>query len=144
MPSVRTLEAADAATCDDIIASLPDWFGMPEGIRDCAKDVRTSRGSCASDIARGWVLTYVQRTPMASEITWMAVHANHRNRGFGTALVEELITRLAATDVRLLLVRTLSDREDPGPEYAATRAFYLARGSVPRRSSKGIRTIRSS
>ena len=44
MPSVRTLEAADAATCDDIIASLPDWFGMPEGIRDCAKDVRTQSG----------------------------------------------------------------------------------------------------
>jgi hypothetical protein len=30
-----------------------------------------------------------------------------------------------------LTVKTLSDREDPGPEYAQTRAFYLAVGFVP-------------
>ena len=35
-------------------------------------------------------------------------------------------------DARLLAVKTLSDREgDPGPEYGATRAFYLARGFRP-------------
>jgi hypothetical protein len=33
--------------------------------------------------------------------------------------------------VSLLAVKTLSDRVDPGPEYAATRAFYLARGFIP-------------
>ena len=32
---------------------------------------------------------------------------------------------------RLVLVKTLSDRSDPGPEYAETRAFYLAMGFVP-------------
>jgi hypothetical protein len=39
----------------------------------------------------------------------------------------------SATDrgVCLLVVKTLSDREDPGSEYAATRAFYLARGFIP-------------
>jgi ribosomal protein S18 acetylase RimI-like enzyme len=137
-PSVRTLEAADAATCDDIIASLPDWFGLPEGIRDCARDVRTQSGLVCERHQRvvGFV-TYVQRTPTVSEITWMAVHANDRNRGIGTALVEELITRLAATTVRLLLVQTVSDREDPGPEYAATRAFYLARGFSPAAELEG-------
>ena len=29
------------------------------------------------------------------------------------------------------MVKTLSDRTDPGPEYAATRAFYLAKGFTP-------------
>lgn len=138
VPSVRTLEAADAATCDDIIASLPDWFGLPEGIRDCARDVRTQSGLvCERDQGVVGFLTYVQRTPTVSEITWIAVHANDRNRGCGTALVEELITRLAETTVRLLLVQTLSDREDPGPEYAATRAFYLARGFGPAAELEG-------
>jgi hypothetical protein len=28
-------------------------------------------------------------------------------------------------------VKTLSDRTDPGPEYAETRAFYLAMDFVP-------------
>ncbi len=32
---------------------------------------------------------------------------------------------------RLVLVKTLSDRTDPGPGYAETRAFYLAMGFVP-------------
>ena len=30
-----------------------------------------------------------------------------------------------------MLVKTLSDRSDPGPEYAETRAFYLAMDFVP-------------
>ena len=30
-----------------------------------------------------------------------------------------------------MLVKTLSDRSDPGPEYAETRAFYLAMGFIP-------------
>ncbi len=136
--SVRTLEAADAATCDDIVASLPDWFGLDEGIRDCARDVRTQPGLvCERDQRVVGFLTYTQRTPAVSEITWIAVHANNRNRGMGTALVDELITRLSATTVRLLLVQTLSDREDPGPEYAATRAFYLARGFRPAAELEG-------
>ena len=32
---------------------------------------------------------------------------------------------------RLVLVKTISDRSDPGPEYAETRAFYLTMGFVP-------------
>lgn len=76
-------------------------------------------------------LTYVQRSATITEITWMAVHAQDRGQGIGTALVRKLIERLAASGIRLLLVQTLSDRVDPGPEYAATREFYLARGFLP-------------
>jgi hypothetical protein len=46
-------------------------------------------------------------------------------------LLHELERRLSADGVRMIIVKTLSAREDPGPEYAATRAFYLARGFVP-------------
>ena len=31
----------DSAACDAIVASLPDWFGLEEGIRECAEAVRT-------------------------------------------------------------------------------------------------------
>jgi GNAT superfamily N-acetyltransferase len=129
---VRTLEHEDAPTCDAIIASLPEWFGMPEGIRDCARDVRVQSGLAfeREDHVIGF-LTYVARSATMTEITWMAVHAHDRGRGIGTALVTELVERLSAAGVRKLLVKTLSDRVDPGPEYAATRRFYLARGFVP-------------
>lgn len=43
------------------------------------------------------------------------------------ALNDQLRTR----GDRLVLVKTISDRSDPGPEYAETRAFCLAMGFVP-------------
>lgn len=130
--SVRDLTLEDAEACDAIIASLPVWFGVEEGIRDCAEAVRHERGLVFDrDGSVIGFLTVVDLTPATSEITWMAVHADARGNGVGTALVEALVGRLAADGVSLLVVKTLSDREDPGPEYAATRAFYLARGFVP-------------
>ena len=130
---VRSLELADAPACDAIIASLPDWFGLDEGIRECAAAVRSEPGLVFErDGAVVGFLTVVRPTPVAAEISWLAVHADDRGHGAGTALVTRLIDDLAAEGtVRLLFVKTLSDREDPGPEYAATRAFYLARGFHP-------------
>lgn len=130
---VRSLERADAPACDAIIASLPDWFGMDEGIRECAAAVRSEPGLVYErDGAAVGFLTVVAPSAVTAEISWLAVHANDRSRGAGTALVARLLDDLRAEGrARLLLVKTLSDRTDPGPEYAATRAFYLARGFRP-------------
>ena len=129
---VRALDPADAPTCDAIVASLPDWFGNADGLRECAALVRETSGIVCERGGRvvGF-LTHARRYPPTAEITWMAVHADHRGAGVGTALVGAIERELAADGVRLLLVKTLSDREEPGPEYAATRAFYLARGFAP-------------
>jgi len=129
---VRPLLIDDAEACDAIVASLPAWFGDPDGIRECQELVRKGPGLVVEidgDVA-GFV-TYASRYRATTEITWIAVHADRRNEGVGTALLEELERRLTSDDVRLLIVKTLSDREDPGPEYAATRAFYLAKGFEP-------------
>lgn len=131
MIRVRPLALDDAPACDATIASLPDWFGLQEGIDECAHAVRTQAGLvCERNDAVIGFLTVVRPSPTVAEISWLAVHADERNRGAGTALIERLIADLAG-DARLLVVKTLSDREDPGPEYAATRAFYLARGFRP-------------
>ena len=37
----------DSAACDAIVASLPNWFGLEEGIRECAEAVRTQPGLVA-------------------------------------------------------------------------------------------------
>jgi N-acetylglutamate synthase-like GNAT family acetyltransferase len=129
---VRPLDPTDAPVCDAIIASLPDWFGLQEGIDECAEAVRTQPGLvCERDGRVVGFLTVVRPSDMTAEISWLAVHADDRGDGVGTKLVEGLVADLSGTGVRLLLVKTLSDREDPGPEYAATRAFYLARGFSP-------------
>ena len=129
---VRELRPEDAARCDEIVASLPEWFGLDEGIREAADAVRHQRGLVYE--REGTVfgfLTYEPRATESAEITWIAVHPEARGGGVGTALLEVLTTRLVREGKRLLFVKTLSDRQDPGPEYAATRAFYLGRGFVP-------------
>lgn len=129
---IRDLRPTDAEACDAIIAGLPDWFGNEEGLRGCAAAVRTQRGLVDERDGRATgFLTYTTAEPEA-EITWMAVDADARRTGIGAALTDALVTRLRGTDVDLLLVKTLSDREDPGPAYAQTRAFYLAMGFVPK------------
>jgi GNAT superfamily N-acetyltransferase len=131
---IRSLDPSDdARACDAIVAGLPDWFGDATGIAECAAAVRTHGGLAAVDaIDLGVVgfLTCERRSAAAFEITWMAVRADRRGSGIGTELVERLAADLTAS-CRLLVVKTLSDRIDPGPAYAATRAFYLARGFRP-------------
>lgn len=135
---VRPLRSSDASTCDAIIASLPAWFGLQEGIDDCAAAVRSQPGLVCERNGRviGF-LTIARPSPATAQISWLAVHADERGRGAGTALVERLAEDLSHEPVRLLVVETLSDREDPGPEYAATRAFYLARGFAPAAELQG-------
>lgn len=86
-------------------------------------------------------LTVQRHFEQAAEITWMAVHARHRHRGVGSALVERLCRDLAAEGRRLLLVLTVSP-SDKGPEppdgYQATRAFYRAMGFVLARDLPGL------
>ena len=130
---IRPLDPSrDAEACDAVVRGLPEWFGDATGLAECALAVRTHDGLVATD-GRDVVgfLTSERRAPSAWEITWMAVRADRRGSGIGSALVGALRAQLPH-DVRLLFVKTLSDREgDPGPEYAATRAFYLARGFRP-------------
>jgi GNAT superfamily N-acetyltransferase len=122
----------DGPACDAIVASLPDWFGLDEGIRECAAAVRTQPGLVAeTDGLVAGFLTVARPYPRTPEISWLAVHAKQRRRGIGKALIAAVSDQLRAHGDRLVLVKTLSDRTDPGAEYAETRAFYVAMGFVP-------------
>ena len=139
---LRSLRAGDAECCDRIIASLPYHFGQEDGRRECAHAVRSQPGLVAVlDGAVVGFLTVQRHFDHAAEITWMAVHARHRHRGVGRALVDRLCADLAAEGRRLLLVLTVSP-SDPGPEppdgYQATRAFYQAMGFILARDLPGL------
>ena len=124
---VRPLGPEDASACDDIVAGLPDWFGLAEGVLACAEAVRTQPGLVA--VRSGEVAGFVTWTTSGdtAEITWMAVGAAARRGGLGRALIDALLPRLRADGMRELAVKTLSSRH-PDPGYAATRAFYVAMG----------------
>jgi GNAT superfamily N-acetyltransferase len=129
---IRPLEPRDAEACDAIVASLREWFGIDDSIRDAANAVRSQEGLVAEEdgVVVGF-LTLVHPYPTTSEISWMAVRRDRHRTGVGVMLVNATAERLRRRGVRLLTVKTLSDREDPGPEYAQTRAFYLATGFMP-------------
>ncbi len=125
---IRPLAPIDAEACDAIVAGLPEWFGMEQGVRDCAEAVRSQDGFVAVEDAETLgFLTWEGRKPGVAEITWMAVRSDTRRRGVGRALLSSLAARLRAEGATRLDVKTLSDR-DPYPPYAETRAFYLANG----------------
>jgi ribosomal protein S18 acetylase RimI-like enzyme len=139
--TVRTLEPGDAPACDAIIASLPYHFGLEEGRRDCAAAVRSQRGLVAArdDEVIGF-LTVEPRFDASAEVTWMAVHADHRNEGVGRALMDRLAADLQAEGRRLLLVLTVSPNDLPdeiADGYQATRAFYAANGFMLARDFAG-------
>ena len=46
--TIRPLAIDDAPVCDAIIASLPYFFGDPDGVRDCAAAVRLQAGYVAT------------------------------------------------------------------------------------------------
>ena len=122
----------DSAACDAIVASLPRWFAMEEGIRECAAAVRSQAGLVAEvDGDVTGFLTIARPYPQTPEISWLAVHARERRHGIGRALIVALSDELRTHGDRLVLVKTISDRTDPGPEYVETRAFYFAMGFVP-------------
>ncbi len=139
--AVRPLAPGDAPACDAIVATLPYHFGQEQGRRDCATAVRTQEGLVAQvdGVVLGF-LTFEHRFDDATEITWMAVHAEHRHAGVGRALMDRLAADLTARNRRLLLVLTLSPSEGPhdvDDGYASTRAFYAANGFTLARDFEG-------
>ena len=133
---IRDLTAADVTGCDAVIASLPTFFGDPDGIREYREAVRSQQGVVAvrGGMVAGFV-TLLFHFPESAEVTWMAVHAEHRRGGIGRRLMDAAAERAAAQGARMLSVLTLgpSVPEQHADNYGGTRAFYRAMGFVPLR-----------
>lgn len=132
---IRRLTIEDADTCDQIILSLPYHFGYESGRQECAHAVRTSEGLVAvvNQQVVGF-LTLRRHFDTTTEITWMAVHAQHRRQGIGRALIQHLRQDLQDQGSLLLIVTTLAPSYDEGnvaDGYHGTRMFYKAQGFIP-------------
>src|SRR3954469_1581443 len=69
------------------------------------------------------------RQPAAAEITWAAVQPASQHAGHGTTLINHVLAELAHQKVAVVEVKTLDAGANYEP-YAATRAFWEARGFV--------------
>ncbi|MEQ4206738.1 GNAT family N-acetyltransferase [Actinopolymorpha sp. B17G11] len=106
---VRHLRSGDFRACDDIVQSLPYFFGSDVGVVACARAVRTQRGWVAEECGQVNVFLVVDYPlPSAPEITWMAVRAGFRRRGLGRALIDRAVRELRAAGALVLSVLTLA------------------------------------
>ena len=127
----RVVRRADPAAVEAILRSLPGWFGIEEAILGYVESA--SRLECYLALEGQnpvGVALVDQRYPESAELSLIAVHANHRGRGVGWALIQSVEATVAARGASVLQVHTVGPSfDDDG--YAATRAFYQRVGFVP-------------
>lgn len=114
-----------------ILRSLPEWFGIGESLLEYVAD--TARFptfvSCDESAAIGF-LTLREHFPESWEVHCLAVAAGHHRRRVGSELLAAGERWLQGTSARFLQVKTIA-ASSPDPNYAKTRAFYLAAGFTP-------------
>ena len=119
------------AECEQVLRSLPMWFGIEEALQMYAGDTLTHPTFAAVDGMRivGFV-SLTEHFAQAWEIHCIAVQAASRNAGIGRQLVEHAEAWLAAKNVTLLQVKTVA-ATSPSKAYAQTREFYSHLGFQP-------------
>ncbi|MGE0000416.1 MAG: GNAT family N-acetyltransferase [Ilumatobacteraceae bacterium] len=122
------LEQGGGATCAELLATVPHWFGIPESNEEfrSVADRNPTIVAMSDDRAIGFA-TVVRHSEHAAELVVMAVRPEHHRTGTGRALVAAAETRLRSEGVEYLQVKTLSASASDEP-YLRTLAFYLALG----------------
>jgi GNAT superfamily N-acetyltransferase len=129
--SLRTDSSGSGSTCREVLAALPNWFGIAEAVEDFVGAADRSPTVVASlgDRDIGF-LTVVRHSMYAAEVYVMGVLPEYHRRGVGRRLLARAEHEFAADGVEYLQVKTLS-ASHPDEGYARTRAFYLASGFRP-------------
>lgn len=123
--------AGSGQVCADILAELPEWFGIPESNAGYAHDAETGPAWIALDDDRPLAIMILKlHGDDAAEIHLMGVRPDRHHRGIGRALVERANAFAAGHGARYLTVKTLGPSREYEP-YARTRAFYRAMGFAP-------------
>jgi GNAT superfamily N-acetyltransferase len=135
---LRMREEGAGGICAHILATLPEWFGIPDSVTDyvAAADTLPTMVATLGGRASG-ILTLRLHSPYAAEIVVMGVLPELHRSGIGRALLGGAESWLAGNDIAFLQVKTLSPRH-PDPGYAATRAFYFSCGFRPLEEMPGL------
>lgn len=127
---IQRIDAPDrrAAIAQEVLATLPDWFGLPEST---AAYVRACRGCplWAEVDETGQVLGFISlkaTSPYAGEIHVMGIKPAYHRQGIGKRLYEALRTYAISQGMEYLQVKTV--QEGRYDEYDCTNAFYRALG----------------
>ena len=128
--AVAVVRRADPDAARDILASVPEWFGIPEANASYVEDAGRLPSYLAvdGDDVVG-VALLDEHFPQSRELHLIAVRRDRHRQGIGALLLAEIEHDLRADGVRLLEVHTVGPSSE-SEEYGRTRAFYLAQGFV--------------
>jgi GNAT superfamily N-acetyltransferase len=131
MPEIRRLLPGEAGICEEILRSLPDWFGIEESIVEYVRDVETMDTylHVVGDRPVGFI-TLHRHNEHSAEIHVMGVLGQYQGKGIGRALVEHAETVLGYDSTEFLQVKTLGPSR-PDANYERTRGFYEKMGFLP-------------
>jgi GNAT superfamily N-acetyltransferase len=129
---IEELHEQKSETCRTILASLPEWFGIPEAIDAYAKAVADLPMIVAKDQA-GLVVGFIVLKPQTSsavEAYVLGIRREWHRKGCGHLLFEVAERMARKLGARFLTVKTLAATKSD-PHYQATRLFYEAIGFEP-------------
>lgn len=121
------LPADRSRLCARVLRDLPEWFGIEEATAAYIRDVADLLTFGVGDDG---ILSVKSHNPRAAEVYVMGIRRERHRQGLGTALLHAAEAHLRSRGVEYLQVKTLGP-SDSDEGYAATRAFYEARGFVP-------------
>ena len=119
-------EAGAGATCAELLATVPHWFGIAEANEEYRRVADRCTTVVAMDDGQAvGFLTVMQHSPHAAELHVMAVRPELHRNGIGRILVAAAENRLRSEGVEYLQVKTLSASAGDKP-YLGILSFYTA------------------
>jgi len=117
--------------CNNILRSLPNWFGMESGIVDYVEKVKSMPfyAVIENDIHIGFVALKVHNSS-TSEIFVMGIVSEYHRKGIGKRLISACEQHCKKHNMEFLTVKTL-DASRESESYRKTRLFYLTMGFKP-------------
>ncbi len=117
--------------CADLIAALPQWFGIPEANTSYLESMKKYSTWVTVDEEKVvGVITLTEQFQGSFEIHFLAVHPDYHRKGIGKLLIQQVEEVSRQQGGRWLHVKTLSPSH-PDPYYELTREFYFALGFSP-------------
>jgi N-acetylglutamate synthase-like GNAT family acetyltransferase len=114
--------------CADLIAVLPQWFGIPEANTSYLESMKKySTWVALNEDKVVGVITLTEQFQSSFEILFLAVHPDYHRKGIGKLLIKQVEEVSQQQGGRWLHVKTLSPSH-PDPFYGLTREFYYALG----------------
>lgn len=115
---------------DEILHSLPDWFGSESAIQMYVKEVQDRNKpflAVYEESSHIGLISLKNNYSSTTDIFLMAVIENYHRQGIGKELIDRTKSYCMENKKRLLIVKTLSERH-PDEYYAKTRLFYKSQG----------------